>query len=220
MSLLNINSKQQLFVIKAGSGYTSLGFNVARDRTRQYASFLGEMLSEPIPYGTSDAYRLYTEIENRLAKSAVARRLTIYDPNTPPELISILEKARVHKTRIRLFYGDPATGRDWNEENDVEGYLGRTMGPLHCPILLKTNASSGGGIILSACIVKVIATEGRRPLWQHPKYHSLPFTISNTLASSPPHADYPVEVLRAGEVHARFTTRQQAERFLKKIGVS
>jgi len=163
-----------------------------------------------------EALQLYEVIEQRLAKSDAARTLTIYDPNTPRDLVSILEGARMGRTRIRLFYGDRDTGRDWNEENDVEGYLGRTMGPIHCPILLKTTASSGGGIILSACVVRVV-TAGKRVLWQHPKYHSLPFHISDTPSSDPANARWPIEVLRAGEVHARFTSWLEAERFVRKM---
>jgi len=217
MPLDSINSEQRLFVLNAGRGFTCLGFDVVRDRTRQYAGFLGETLIEPLPYGSVEAFRLYQEIEHRLAKNSIAQKLTIYDPNTPKELIVVLENARVKKTRIRLFYGDLTTGRDWNEENNVDGYLGRTTGPIHCPILLKSKTSSGGGIILSGCIVKVVAAASKGTMWQHPHYHSLPFTISDIPSSNPAHAHLPVEVLRAGEVHARFATRQEAERFLRKI---
>ena len=212
-----INAAQKLFVFKEGSGYSCLGFDVVRDRTRQYAALLGELLPRPLPYANSEALKLYESLERRLAQSDVARTLTIYDPNTPRDLVGILESARLCRTRIRLFYGDRDTGRDWNEENDIEGYLGRTMGPIHCPMLLKTTASSGGGIILSACVVRVVTTAGKQVLWQHPKYHSLPFTISDIPSTDPATARWPIEVLRAGEVHARFKSRQEAERFVRKM---
>jgi len=217
MPIVSINTAQKLFVYKAGSGSSCLGFDVVRDRTRQYAELLGESLPRPLPYANSEALKLYEAIEQRLAKSDAARNLTIYDPNTPLDLVTILESVRLSRTRIRLFYGDRDSGRDWNEENDVEGYLGRTMGPIHCPILLKTAASRGGGIILSACIVRVVTTAGKRVLWQHPEYHSLPFHISDTPGSDPANARWPVEVLRAGEVHARFKSRREAERFIRKM---
>ena len=215
--LQRIDEKEGLYVLSAGEGVTCLGFDVARDRTRQYAELLGESLPDPFPYGTAEAFRLYSEVEQRLAKSGIARRLTIYGPHTPDDLIAVLESARLANRRIRLFYGKRETGRDWNEENDVEGYLGRTTGTIHCPILLKSKFSAGGPIILSGCIVKVIATADKRILWQHPAYHSLPFRIAATPKTDLNHRRYPIEVLRADEVHARFETRAQAERFIRKM---
>jgi hypothetical protein len=220
MPLKTIDSEQQLFVLEDGGGFSCLGFEVVRDRTRQYAGFLGASLKEPLPYGTVEALQFFQEIEMRLANSAIARKLTVYDPNTPEDLLAILERVRLNKTRIRLFYGDRNTGRDWNSENDLEGYLGRTTGPIHCPILLASKASPCGGIILSAWIVKVIATASKHTLWQHPGYHSLPFTISDIPSSDPAHTHCPIEVLRAGVVHARFETRPQAARYLRKIAGS
>jgi hypothetical protein len=144
MSSVTINTEQHLFVLRERGGCSCLGFEVVRDRTRQYAALLGESLPDPLPYATLDALRLYENIEMRLARSPIARHLTIYDPNTPEQLVTILERVRLRRIRIRLFYGDAQTGRDWNEENDVEGYLARTSGPIHCPILLKTKSSTGG----------------------------------------------------------------------------
>lgn len=206
-----------MFVLREHGGCSCLGFEVVRDRTRQYAALLGESLPDPLPYATLDALRLFEDIEMRLARSPIARHLTIYDPNTPEQLVTILERVRLSRTRIRLFYGDAQTGRDWNEENDVEGYLARTLGPIHCPILLKTNSSTGGVIILSASIVKLAATATKQTLWQHPAYHTLSFTISETPRSSPYSRDWPVEVLRAGQTWARFRNRSKAEKFIRRI---
>jgi hypothetical protein len=217
MLLHRIDAERQLFVLKEGDGYSCLGFDVARDRTRQYAELLGESLPEPLPYATTEALKLYEEVERRFAKSHVARTTTLYDPNTPSKLTSVLEEARRNKTRLRLFYGDRETGRDWNEENDIEGYLGRTMGSIHAPILLKTKSSSGGGIILSACIVKVVATTTKHILWQHARYHILPFTIADAPNENSATSEWPIEVLRAGEVHARFKNRQNAEKYIRKM---
>jgi hypothetical protein len=217
MSFVTINTERQMFVLREHGGCSCLGFEVVRDRTRQYAALLGVSLPDPLPYATLDALRLYEDIEMRLARSPIARHLTIYDPNTPGELVTILERVRLSRTRIRLFYGDAQTGRDWNEENDVEGYLARTSGPIHCPILLKTNSSTGGGIILSASIVKLAATATKRTLWQHPAYHTLSFTISETPRSSPYSRDWPVEVLREGQAWARFRNHAKARRFIRRI---
>jgi hypothetical protein len=217
MLLDSINTERRLFVLRKGNGYSCLGFDVARDRTRQYAQLLGELLPEPLPYATSEAFELYGEVERRFANSHVARTITLYDPNTPSDLAGLLEEARRNGMRIRLFYGDRHTGRDWNEENDIEGYLGRTMGPIHAPILLKSKSSCGGGIILSACIVKLLATATKRSLWQHPRYHTLPFSIADASSRTQTQTEWPIEVLCAGEVHARFKSRAEAARYVRRL---
>jgi hypothetical protein len=91
------------------------------------------------------------------------------------------------------------------------------MGPIHAPILLKSKSSSGGGIILSACIVKLLATTTKRTLWQHPRYHTLPLSIADTLSGTQTRAEWPIEVLRGGEVHARFKSRAEAARYVRRL---
>ena len=58
--------------------------------------------------------------------------------------------------RVRLFLGDPETGRDWGEENDVTGYVGRSTGPSKVPLLLATRRSMGGGAILVDCVLRML----------------------------------------------------------------
>ena len=58
--------------------------------------------------------------------------------------------------RVRLFYGDPATGRDWGDENDVTGYVGRSTGTDKVPLLLATPRSTGGGAILVSSVLRML----------------------------------------------------------------
>jgi hypothetical protein len=37
---------------------------------------------------------------------------TAYDSRTNEEVINVLERARIHNMRVRLFYGDTETGED------------------------------------------------------------------------------------------------------------
>lgn len=41
---------------------------------------------------------------------------TCYHEKTPPEVRELLEHYRLTKQRIRVFYGDTETGKDWQEE--------------------------------------------------------------------------------------------------------
>jgi hypothetical protein len=68
-----------------------------------------------------------------------------YHATTPMEVVRVLAHARSRRQRIRIHLGvtDPAkpdVGRDWMEENDVEGYIGNSIGPLKVPLLIH-NAS-------------------------------------------------------------------------------
>lgn len=94
---------------------------------------------------------------------------TSYHKDTPQALIEVLERAREQGLRLRLFVGDSATGRDWCEENDVTGTLGRSMGTIKVPLLLHNARSIGGGALLDHCIVRVL--HGKRELYRHPSYH-------------------------------------------------
>src|SRR5580704_12602052 len=56
----------------------------------------------------------------------------------------------LHKNkRVRIYLGDPETGRDWGEENDVTGFIGRSTGREPVLLLLPGNRSHGGGDILN-----------------------------------------------------------------------
>lgn len=100
-----------------------------------------------------------------------------YHKNTSQEVIDILEKYRGKRIRIHIHYGDVKTGRDWCEENDVDGYIGNSIGPMKVPLLVPRGAS-GGCHILDHCIVK-IRTLGKKGItvYQHPKYHHREFQI-------------------------------------------
>lgn len=82
-----------------------------------------------------------------------------FSENSPDKLCELLVKLSNSRRRIRIFYGDTATGKCWNEENDVIGYVGRTTG-IHSPILVYNNRSMGGGLILDERILKIVDMSG------------------------------------------------------------
>ena len=103
---------------------------------------------------------------------------TSYHEDTNSKVVSVLENSRINRKRIRIFYGDVATGQDWNEENDVMGSIGRSMGPVKIPLLIHNSRSIGGGGILDHCIVKIM--QGRTVLYQHDTYFMKNLTIVTT----------------------------------------
>ena len=142
---------------------------------------------------------------------------TTYDDRTDPNVVWVLENARIRGERVRLEYGDRETGKVWMEEYDVDGTLGRSMGPQKVPILLHNTRSTGGGCILGHCIlrVQVRAGKGWRTVYQHPKRQRPPLAVH----AGGPMAEYPWEVLLAGglqDQQARFRTEKAARRYCKR----
>lgn len=92
-----------------------------------------------------------------------------FNPSTPDQVVRILLNYMGTRQRIRVFYGDPKTGRDWGEEYDTMGYVGRSMGPVKIPLLINNTRSYGGGGILTGSIVRI--TVDKRNVYVNPRYH-------------------------------------------------
>jgi len=96
---------------------------------------------------------------------------TYYHASTRPEVVRVLESVRLSGRRIRISLGDLATGRDWHEEHGVEGYVGRSVGPVKVPLLIHNRRSLGGPAMLDRCIIRIKRTgQGGRVLYEHPDY--------------------------------------------------
>ena len=136
---------------------------------------------------------------------------TTYHDETPPALIQSIEAARLSDIRVRVFYGDAATGRDWCEEYDVTGRIGRSTGPVKITLLVHNARSYGGRGLLDNCIVKLMNTRTRRVLWQHPTYNRPELTTELDPAAPD---GLPWSVLADGQVTARFYTEDAARRYI------
>lgn len=134
---------------------------------------------------------------------------TSYHQDTPQAVIDVLEDVRKSNTRIRIFLGDVHTGRSWNEEWDVKGTIGRSMGPVKVPLLIPTAASHGGPAILDHCIIRIIETRSKKVLYTHPKFYTGEFIINYGSEH-----ELPIEVFNDGKLHARFKTKERAQRFI------
>lgn len=138
---------------------------------------------------------------------------TWYSIETTDEMVRLLEDRRQMRTRLRFRFGDVETGRDWLEEWDVEGTIGRSMGPVKIPLLIHNSRSHGGGGILTHCIVRLLST-GKNPTvyYSHPKYNRPMLTqhISDM-------EGYDAEVHADGKVHARFKKVWQANKWIEKM---
>lgn len=135
---------------------------------------------------------------------------TCYHDATPSEVVRVLERARIDRTRLRVFYGDTDTGRCWNDEFHTQGTLSRSRGPVKVPLLMATARSVSGLALLDHCIVRIQA--GRRVLYTHPG-----FQVGVTEIRRGDLREYPWEVWIDGDAHARFVRLTQARRYMDFI---
>jgi len=146
---------------------------------------------------------------------------TSYHVETPAAVIEVLERARQNRTRITISYGDAATGKDWLEEFDIAGYVGRSMGPVKAPLLIANRRSIGGGAILDHCIVRIRSSVGGRVLYQHPAYHfgTLAIRPKAEPVTLPDGHTLKIDLIRDGHLHAAFESVEKARRWVQKLGV-
>ncbi|MBQ7428390.1 hypothetical protein [Butyrivibrio sp.] len=141
-------------------------------------------------------------------KGIVSEAGTTYHAETPVEVIKILDNAIKNRLKLRIWYGDPNTGRDWMEVYDVYGYIGRSCGTSKIPLLVKTSKSMGGGAILDHCIVKI--TADKKVVYKHSSYYQPELKIVD-LSQLSKHNDYPYSVYAGDTCIRNCKTRRQAE---------
>lgn len=202
------NPSSRHFVIPAGPGYSTYGFDNCYRDAKALAQRLGrnDLAPRQEEIGSLEQYEQY----QRLIRLASGCNLgTWFSPDTPQRVQEVLENARLNDIRLRLFYGDDVTGRDWLEENDVVGCIGRSTGTMKVPLLLDNRRSCGGPAILDNRIVRIISTSDKRELYRHPQYHQADLSIVLN-----EHPDYAASVTANGETHARFKTVKSAQNWI------
>lgn len=206
MQAITLNDTQRLFVIPCGGGFSCLGFDVAFKYLQHYAQKLRLLPPDPADIGTLKQYDQYCEAQH--AFIATNPQETCFEPGTPVAVQAYLETYRKSNARIRIFTGDTETGRDWMNENDVIGRIGRSMGPLKVPLLCTDN--SGGGLaLLTSCIVRMMDVATKQEIYRVPNYQLPAFKIVDGTKEG-----YSHEVLVNDAVHARFKSLDKARHWI------
>lgn len=135
---------------------------------------------------------------------------TAYHIETPDRVCEILESARINRNRIQIYYGDVKTGKNWNQEYDTRGTIGRSTGTVKIPLLIKTSRSYGGGAILDHCIVKIRGKHGI--IYKCENYKESSFEI---VPSDLP--EYSHNVIIDGQLYSRHKTERSAKLLVKKL---
>lgn len=146
---------------------------------------------------------------------------TYYHDTTSPEVVRILDNAMRSGARLRLFYGDTKTGKDWGEENNVVGTISRSMGPIKIAILIASARSCSGGAILTDCIVRIMSNG--REIYRVPNYQLPQFEVQ---LINPADMCGKVNLYQAGYTHgvwrdganvANFKSMERAQRYIDFI---
>lgn len=210
---ITINEGQRLFVIPAGKGFSCMGFdNVFRqlgEALRRLGRSDDRASAEKI--GTVEQYDAYREAIHEGVRHD-AFKDTWFDVRTPDEVRRVLEKVRLNKTKVRLFLGDPETGRDWAGEYDLMGTVGRSSGITKVPLLVA-DGDDGGGAILDACILKIQRVSDGKVLYQHELYQLPELEIFEKNFSSGGKT-YTHGVRREGAEVACFTSYGKAAQYI------
>lgn len=133
------------------------------------------------------------------------------DPRTIQPVADALNSAYSSQSRIRVWYGDTLTGKAWQEEHDVLGYVGRSTGKWKVPLLIANARSMGAPAMLDHCIVRVDRIEDRRTLYRHAAFHTGLFQARVIPADIP---DYAEAVALEGSILARFRKAGGGQRWL------
>ena len=110
----------------------------------------------------------------------------------------MLESRRQTGGKVRLVLGDTGTGEPWLNEYDVVGKIGRSGGSLKVPLLVE-EGESGGGAILTACMLNIIDWKSGRTLYRHPAYREPELSLQPSDTPERPWA-----VIHLNDVIARF----------------
>lgn len=196
---VTLNIEQKLYVIATDYGYSGFGFDNARDHANQIAQRLNraDLFFTPIDYATLAGYGKYEEAVSAWSQSALTKQ-TYFDPGTDPKAAAVLESRRQTGGKVRLVLGNTHTGEPWLDEYDVVGKIGRSGGSLKVPLLVE-EGESGGGAILTACVLNIIDWKSGRTLYRHPVYREPELSLQPSDIPENPWA-----VTHLNEVIARF----------------
>ncbi len=134
--------------------------------------------------------------------------INCFSAGTNDKVIQVLTNAHESRDRVRIVYGDPKTGKDWLEEYDVIGRIGRSTGEQKIPLLIANERSMGGGAILTANILKIVRVSDKQVLYQHEKYIEPEFELGFLAITGQ------YSVLIGGEIQAHFKTAELANKYI------
>lgn len=203
---VTINQEQQRYVIGCGSGYSCLGFDVVLRELRLIAAritgfgWIAQAMAT-MERGSMEAYDLYQKALAEMAAQGV-KSPTWFAEGTPLKVQRVLEQCRTKGNTVRVWFGDPRTGRDGLNEFEVYGRIGRSGGTIRAPLLCTDDY--GGGTMFTDRILRIVDVQSRKELYRHPKWHLPEIELRPNPDPKTRAEGYAVEALVEGHTHARF----------------
>lgn len=171
MATVSLNMDQKLYVISHGKGYSCLGFDVVEHYITEIARRVKKWgKSLDLVQAAKGSLERYSQYEEALRTyQGFNDSETWFDADTEPEVKDVINRLMNTDQKVRVFYGDKKTGRDWMDEYDVIGVLRRSSGSMKVPLLVAPRAL-GGGALLTGAIVRIVDTATKRELYRHKNY--------------------------------------------------
>lgn len=214
---VKVNKGTQRFELHSEIGVSFYGFQNCLDAITELANRMGLEYMDPAQFGTMEQYLMYRKYIG-LFSNHPSNRLTWFDAGTATEVKRILELAIESGKKLRLFFGDAETGRDWMEEYDTVGKIGRSTGPMRVPLLLDSKGE-GGPAILTRNVIRIQNATNGQDLYVHPEYQEPVLRNTPIADGSSPGLTWKTEV-KIGtewEEQARHKSEAHATRYLEFI---
>lgn len=157
--VISLNNQKKLFVFRSGGQLATATFADVQRDTRFMASKLQrlDLLPDADDFGHLTGFEKFEHARKAWATSAYSVD-TWFTPGTPDAVQHLLERFRLSGAPIRLFIGDPETGRDWLKQH-VFGRLDCTGGQLRWPLLLPTDGQPAETID-SRLVLRIMDSDG------------------------------------------------------------
>ena len=134
-NLNSINKEQKLYVLKCGSGFSCLGFDVVKKRLTNLAKELNLIVSSK-NLGSKkmlkEYYKLVNIVKEKFEATGFRSDTELYKPFIGNE-----------GKRVEVVY-------TWDEKERF--YIGKSTGFIPCHIMIKQKNSHGGGSVLEDSI--------------------------------------------------------------------
>lgn len=138
-----------------------------------------------------------------------------FNAETPDQVCNILAQLNKSRKRVKIFMGKD--GKNWREEFDTVGTIGKSTGDVKIPLLIKTARSYGGGAILDDCILKIRDTKSGLVLYQHPTFKEPVFKIEDIKDPELLGKGYNVRLFVDGELYANCPTLAEIQKIQKRL---
>lgn len=195
---ITINTEQSLYVQTFVEGCPTWGFQNAFDETTLLAERLGHPELAPFmaDYGTEEVLKKHAKL---IKLATMDSRLgTWFKKDTRVGVKKVIDRLIHTGEKVRVFYGNPKTGKSSMDEFDMIGEVGRSTGTLKVPVLLS-ESDGFGAPMQDDMIIRIIRMSDHKNLYKHPGFH-----VPEMKIIEGEHPQFKVSVMVEGQVAARF----------------